>query len=121
MALVFVSWFSLVVTSILSEMHSQWGPTSQKYATQRHWIEDCKNPSHWARYPEECLKNAGTSHPSFFTQWIDAVVRNVKWCGVDQCEELLTPKTAALIVVVYMLFGPAPRLVRRGWKRVHNA
>lgn len=115
-----VSWLALVATSILSEMCAQWAPVRQKHATQQHWIEDCRNPAHWARYPNECLLNAGTSHPSFFTQWIDAVVRNVKWCGVDQCEELLTAKTAAVSVMVYVLFGPAPRLVRRGWKRVHN-
>jgi hypothetical protein len=121
MSLVLTAWLYLVVTSLLSEIHSQWVVMCQKHETQSRWTEECRKPSYWALYPEECLAHASASRASFYMQWIEAVARNTKWCGVDQCEDLLTRKSFALFCFVYALFGPVPRLVRYLWRRIYNA
>ena len=116
----FVSWLSLVAISIVSEMHTQWAPVSQKYATQHHWVSDCKNAAHWEKYTDECKHHTGMHYPSFWTQWFDAVLRNVRWCGVDRCESVFTFKGILVGFLVMSVFQAGPVLAHRGWDKFNN-
>lgn len=116
----FASWLSLVAASILSEMHTQWAPTAQKCASQNHWLNDCKDPYHWEKYNAECRIHTSAHYPSFWSQWLEAVVNNVRWCGVDKCESLFTFKGIIVSCIVISAMRAGPVIVTKGWRRLNN-
>jgi hypothetical protein len=114
------SWFSLVLISFVTELHSQYAPIADKYASQQHWLTDCKSPSHWHKYKTECGFHANQHYPSFFAQWMDAVLHNVKWCGVDQCQSIFSLKGLVVSVVVGSLIQGGPKLAKKGWYKFNH-
>ena len=98
----------LVLISIASEMSTHWAPLARKCATHNNWVQDCKDPTHWARYTEECVYHTTTHHSSFWIQWVDAVLRNVKWCGIDKCEALFSLQRLVMGFMAISLFKAVP-------------
>ena len=114
------TWIFFVLVSFITEMHTQWSPTNEKYASQQVWIRDCAKASHWNDYKKECAFHTSQHYPSFFAQWIDAVLKEVKWCGVDKCESLFTVKGVFISILATSLLRGGPKLAKNGWRLINN-
>jgi hypothetical protein len=114
------AWISLVLMSIVTELHSQYFPVLEKYNNQQVWLRDCAKPDHWRDYKTECNYHANQHYPSFFAQWMNAVLYEVKWCGVDKCETLFTVKGMVISLIVMSMMQGGPKVIVKGWRKFTN-
>lgn len=114
------AWLSFVLMSFLTELHSQLAPVTERYNQQQVWLRDCAKPDHWRDYRTECSFHMSQHYPSWFAQYINAVLKEVKWCGVDKCESLFTVKGVAISLVAITLLQGGPKVVTKGWRKLTN-
>jgi hypothetical protein len=116
----FYAWLFLVLVSFITELHTQYGPVTERYNQQRIWLRDCAKPDHYRDYKSECNYHTGQHYPHWVFQYSTAVIQNIKWCGVDRCESLFTLKGVAVSVVVATLLKGVPKIRKEVLRKITN-
>ena len=114
----FLSWLSLVLLSFCMELVSQYDHVAENHATQHNWHAHCKKPVFYDQFKQDCIRNTSKSPTPFAVQLLEAVLRHVKWCGVDQCESLLTWKGIMASSMMMAVTKSAPKIMEHGLQKL---
>ena len=116
----FFSWASMVFISLCTELESSYRSVNIAYKKQVFLSEDCGRFEFHNRYAEECAQLLLSKPSSFMAQWMRVAFVDVKWCGVDKCESLFSPKGIFFSFLAYTIFQATPKVAKRVWFKINN-